>query len=58
MPSGNEEKKDSVKACESTAAHTDVISMFVALVKVKYKDPNSVDNTFAMLDNFSQGYFA
>ena len=45
MPSGNEKKKDSVKACGSTAAHTDAISIFVALVKVKYKDPNSVDNT-------------
>ena len=58
MPSGNEEKKDSAKACGSLAAHTDVISMLVTLVKVKYKDPNSVDNTFPMLDNFSQGYFA
>ena len=55
MPPGNEEKKDSVKACASTVAHTEVISMCVIPVKVKYKDSNSVYSTFAMLDNCSQG---
>ena len=57
MPPGNEEKKDSVKACALTVAHTEVISMCVIPVKVKYKDSNSVYSTFAMLDNCSQGCF-
>ena len=35
MPPGNEEKKDSVKTCASTVAHTNVISMCVITVKVK-----------------------
>ena len=57
MLPGNEEKKDSVKAYASTVAHTDAISMCVVPVKVKYKDSNSIYNTFAMLDNCSQGCF-
>ena len=57
MPPGNEEKKDSVKACASTVAHTDVINMCVVPVTVKYKDSNSVYSTFAMLDNCNQGCF-
>ena len=57
MPPENEEKKDSVKACASTVAHRDVISMCVVQVKVKYKDSNSVYNTYAMLDNCSQRCF-
>ena len=56
-PPGNEEKKDSVKTCASTVAHADVIGMCVVLVKVRYKDSNSVYNTFVMLDNCSQGSF-
>ena len=57
MPSGNEEKKGSVKACPLTAAYTEVISMCVIPVKVKYRDTNSVYSTFAMHDNCSQGCF-
>ena len=57
MPPGNEENKDSVKACALTVAHTVVVSMCVIPVKVKYKDSNSVYSTFAMLDNCSQGCF-
>ena len=57
MPPGNEEKKDSVKSCASTVAHTEVISMYVIPVNVKYKDSNSVYSTFAMLHNCSQGCF-
>ena len=57
MPPGNEETKDSVKACALTVAHTEVVSMCVIPVKVKYKDSNSVYSTFVMLDNCSQGCF-
>ena len=57
MPPENEEKKDSVKACALTVAHTEVISMYVIPVKIKYKDSNSVYSTFTMLDNCSQGCF-
>ena len=57
MPPGNKETKDSVKACALTVAHTEVISMCVIPVKVKYKDSNSVYSTFVMLDNCSQGFF-
>ena len=57
VPTGNEERKDSVKACPLTAVHTEVISICVIPVKVKYKDTNSVYSTFAMLDNCSQGCF-
>ena len=57
MPPGNEEKKDSIKACASRVAHADVISMCVVPVKVKHKDSNSVYSTFAMPDNCSQGCF-
>ena len=35
MPPGNEEKKDSVKACVSTAVNIDVVSMCVIPVKIK-----------------------
>ena len=57
MQTGNEENKDIVRTCASTVAHTEVISMCVIPVKVKYKDSNSVYSTFAMLDNCSQGCF-
>ena len=57
MPPGNSEKKDSVKACASTIAHTNVISMRVVPVKVKYKDSNSVYSTFAILGYCSQECF-
>ena len=53
---GNEEKKD-VRVCASIVPQTDVISMCVVPVKVKYKDSNSVYNTLSMLDNYIQGYF-
>ena len=46
-----------MKACASTVAHTDVISMCVVPVKVKYKDSNSVYSTLVMPDNCSQGCF-
>ena len=57
MPPGNQEKKDSVKACALTVPHIEVISMYVIPVEVKYKDSNSVYSTFAVLDNCSQGCF-
>ena len=56
VPPGNEEKKDIVKACASTVAHTD-ISMCLLPVKVKYKDSISVNSTFAILDICSLGCF-
>ena len=53
-PPGNGEKKGSVKTCALTVAHTEVISVCVIQVKVKYKDSNSVYRTLAMLDNFAR----
>ena len=50
-------KRKTVKACASTAVHTEVISMCVIPMKVKYKDSNFVYSTFAILDNCSQRYF-
>ena len=50
-------KRKTVKACALTVAHTEVISMCMIPVKVKYKDSNSVNITFAMLDNCSPGCF-
>ena len=57
MPPGNEEKKDSVKVCALTVAHTKVDSMCVIPAKVKYKDSNSGCSTFAIFDNCSEGCF-
>ena len=37
MPPGNKKNKNNVKAYASTVANTDVISMCVIPVKVKYK---------------------
>ena len=37
MPPGNKKNKNNVKTCASTVANTDVISMCVIPVKVKYK---------------------
>ena len=37
MPPGNKKNKNNGKACASTVANTDVISMCVIPVKVKYK---------------------
>ena len=56
MLPGNEEKND-VKVCASIVPQTDVISMCVVPVKVKYKDSNSVYKTLSMLDNYIQGCF-
>ena len=50
-------RRKTVKACALTVAHTEVISMCMIPVKVKYKDSNSVYITLAMLDNCSQGCF-
>ena len=57
MPPGNEENKDSVKACASTVAQTDVISRCVVPVRVKYKGSISFYSTFAMFHNCSQVCF-
>ena len=57
IPPANEKKKDDVKACASKLAHTEVISMCLIPVKIKYNDSNALNNTFAMLDHYSQECF-
>ena len=50
-------KRNSVKAHSSKLAHTEVISMCVIPVKVKYKDSDAFYNTFVMLDHLKKNNF-